>query len=54
MFRVNHLALYGCKAPPRQDDAHDTFTKTFNFMQVSKKEVKVQDKAEKVGVFAFS
>jgi hypothetical protein len=30
------------------DDAHDTFTKTFNFMQVSKKEVKVQDKAEKI------
>merc|ERR1719331_524283 len=30
------------------DDAHDTFTKTFNFMQVSKKEVKVQEKAEKI------
>jgi hypothetical protein len=30
------------------DDAHDTFTKTFNFLQVSKKEVKVQDKAEKI------
>ena len=35
LFRVNHLALYGCKAPPRQDDAHDTFTKTFNFVQVT-------------------
>jgi hypothetical protein len=30
------------------DDAHDTFTKTFNFVQVSKKEVKVQEKAEKI------
>jgi uncharacterized small protein (DUF1192 family) len=30
------------------DDAHDTFTKTFNFLQVSKKEVKVQEKAEKI------
>merc|ERR1719359_1927713 len=30
------------------DDAHDTFTKTFNFVQVSKKEMKVQDKAEKI------
>ena len=35
------------------DDAHDTFTRTFNFLQVSKKEVKVQEKVEKVGVFAF-
>jgi hypothetical protein len=30
------------------DDAHDTFTKTFNFLQVSKKEVKVQEKVEKI------
>merc|ERR1719155_417099 len=28
------------------DDAHDTFTRTFNFLQVSKKEVKVQEKVE--------
>ena len=25
----------GCKALPRQDDAHDTFTRTFNFVQVT-------------------
>ena len=35
MFSVYHLALYGCKALPRQDDAHDTFTRTFNFVQVT-------------------
>ena len=30
-----HLGLYECKALPRQDDAHDTFTRTFNFVQVT-------------------
>ena len=34
LFDVYHLALSGCNALPRQDDAHDTFTRTFNFVQV--------------------
>ena len=37
LFSVYHLALYGCNALPRQDDAHDTFTRTFNFVQVTVK-----------------
>ena len=35
LFSVYHLGLYECKALPRQDDAHDTFTRTFNFVQVT-------------------
>ena len=47
LFSVYHLALYGCKALPRQDDAHDTFTRTFNFVQLRKTE-KSRDQAEKM------
>ena len=41
LFSVYHLVLYGCKALPRQDDAHDTFTRTFNFVQVRVKRLKL-------------
>ena len=41
------LAIVGSGARS-SDDAHDTFTKTFNFIQMSSKETKVREAAAKV------
>merc|ERR1719331_3052523 len=49
--KARAVEIKGCSealAILSSDDAHDTFTRTFNFVQVSQKETKVQEKVEKI------